>query len=521
MLVLLAWAGSVLLDYHLGRSCLNADMASEMVLANQLNKEGVFLSGNWFYSTEIRILGQAILFKLTLLLFPNNWLLARTAAQAVLLMLTALSYIYMASVFVGIRKSVLFSTILMCPFGFWYMYHGTFDGFYLIWIAAYTFCAGLVFRVSLRQGRGKVQSLRWLLLIVVSFVIGLQSVRGFMNLQLPLLAASLIAVYTGTKKGMHFCFSCNQTEGKFLQASLASNIAAFIGYGINVGILSRIYSYADQNDKVWQEFSFEKMLYVLEQFLQIFGYPYDHTGERKISLFSMNGLLGCFGLLFIFLVVIAFIRSVSNYSGMSSQERILVMTGIMAVVIPALIFTFFTEQTNGSYFLPGVGLVLVVLQLAVDRYPYRFIGGEHLLTGAILATVAACSVNTVSLYMQEPPTAYEQMTVIADLLVKEDYTNGVATFWYGNTLTELSSGKIEIWEIEDYSTMEVSQWLQSKDHVENLPEGKTALIVENKYSDYCDELMQCDGATVLYEDSDLTVIGIEDGQECFSLVDAD
>ncbi len=63
LIFLIVWCVIVLFDYKYGKTYLDSDMASEMVLANQLNKEGTLLSTNWYYSTEIRIFGNALLFK--------------------------------------------------------------------------------------------------------------------------------------------------------------------------------------------------------------------------------------------------------------------------------------------------------------------------------------------------------------------------------------------------------------------------------------------------------------------------
>ena len=61
-----AWLAGVALMWRFGRSLLDSDMASEMVLADLLNREGGVLSQNWYYSTELRVFCQQLLFKLGL-----------------------------------------------------------------------------------------------------------------------------------------------------------------------------------------------------------------------------------------------------------------------------------------------------------------------------------------------------------------------------------------------------------------------------------------------------------------------
>ena len=47
---------AILVYALIGRHNVNADIASEMVLADLLNREGGFLSANWYYSTELRVI---------------------------------------------------------------------------------------------------------------------------------------------------------------------------------------------------------------------------------------------------------------------------------------------------------------------------------------------------------------------------------------------------------------------------------------------------------------------------------
>ena len=67
-----------------GMHNLNADNSSEMVLADLLNEEGGFLSTNWYYSTELRVVSPVPVYQLGLLPF-DSWHMARTFSVAVLL----------------------------------------------------------------------------------------------------------------------------------------------------------------------------------------------------------------------------------------------------------------------------------------------------------------------------------------------------------------------------------------------------------------------------------------------------
>ena len=119
-----AWLAGLALVWRFGRALLDSDMASEMVLADLLNKEGGVLSQNWYYSTELRVICQQLLFKLGLLVFPGSWHAARLLAQGLLSALLAASYLFFARG-AGLWKSAPWAAgALLCPFGFWQLSEG-------------------------------------------------------------------------------------------------------------------------------------------------------------------------------------------------------------------------------------------------------------------------------------------------------------------------------------------------------------------------------------------------------------
>ena len=56
-----------------GRWIVDSDLASEMILADLLNREGSVISHNWFYSTELKVVNLQWFYRLGLLLFPDDW----------------------------------------------------------------------------------------------------------------------------------------------------------------------------------------------------------------------------------------------------------------------------------------------------------------------------------------------------------------------------------------------------------------------------------------------------------------
>ena len=512
ILFLFVWLIIVLFDYKYGKTYLDSDMASEMVLASQLNKEGALLSTNWYYSTEIRIFGNAILFKPLLKLFPNNWRLVRTIAQAILLLLTGISYVYMTSILNKRKMSVLFATVLICPFGFWNMWHGSFSGFYLIWIILYNFCAGLIFRICCIKKGKKYSVVCWAILAIYSFLIGLQSVRGLMNILIPLFLGSIILIWIDVKKGNKLDLSCNSI--KLFISSMAASIFSCIGYLINTNVLSKIYSFYDQNTQTWQKFSIDRINTVIEDFVQLWGYPYSFTNKLEVKLFSFNGILSIFGVLLTVIVVYMFIWIIKNFKKLDENNKIVALSTITSpfLMMFVLVFIYASSASNGSYFLPCLGFIIAGLQIFIDNYEYSFKKSKNVVVTCFMVCILMCSINTCSLFIQNPPRSNKNQTYIADLLVEKGYMKCVGTFWNaGNVITELSNGVVESWELDDLEWKGVGTCLQLKDHVYNLPSGKGALIMS---VEECDKLsynpFAYEDIEVLHVDDELIVLGFED-----------
>ena len=511
ILFILAWLASTFLAFKYGKTLLDSDMASEMVLADLLNKEGKIISTNWYYSTEIRIIGQFLFYKPLLKLFPYNWYLVRTLTQSVLTLLTGISYLYLATAIKKTPKNYLFAGILICPFGFWNMFYGSFSGFYFVWIIAYTFCGGLILRYGLQREKHTI--LRLILLIVCSFLIGMQSIRGLMNLQLPMLLSGLVLLYWNCIEHKH-SISELQVVKNFFFASLLSCLLSLLGYSYNSMVLSHSYSYMNQNNTVWQNFTFSRAFSVLEDFLKIWGYPFQPFRNLDVSLFSLNGILSLFGIFFTILVLVGYYFLAKKLKSFPIELKTTGLSCLTMLLVPYLIFVFCSSNTYGSYFLPGMGFYIIGLQLAYESFPYRLRNGKTILTAFLLTTVILSSINTANLFIKYPLRSNPQMPVIAELLEEQNYKQCVATFWNGNVVTELTNGDIDAWVVTDFNSKAVNTWLQKKEHINNLPTGRCAVIFSNaEYQNLgCDLLSEKD-ASLIYNDENYIVIGMEHIEE--------
>lgn len=513
-----AWAGAVAFTALWGRTCLDSDMASEMVLASQLNREGGILSTNWYYSTELRVFCEQLLFKVGLMIFPDNWHLARVLAQAVLLAALAGSYLFFARG-VGLRGSGAWgAAALMCPFGFWYLFHGIFGGFYLPHMILLLLSLGLALRLVRAKTLPRALG-AGALLAAVCGAAGLNGVRLIMNLYLPLVLTALVLLWLGARDA-GFARSAVRRELRLTGASLLMLAASGAGYLVNTAVLARNHHFSAQEQRTWLEMSFEKLADTWLDFLSLFGYPLDSSvfeigGQTStIALFSVSGVLGAFGIVLAGAVAVSLVRLLVRHRELSFEQNTVVFLLAAILVVDGMIFawTHGKQEVNASHWLPVVPLAFAVLQMEGETEHFRLPHARRWLASAFAACVLLCSAGTVDHFLNHTPRARKGMTEACGWLMEQGYSQGIATFWNSNVLTELSNGEIEMWTVGNLETPYPQTWLQSTAH-DAFPEGPVFVLLYGGETALDLPYASADGSDVVYRDGNGFVILAYDSVE--------
>ena len=175
VVLVVAYLMTVMFQALYGMHNLNADVSSDMVLAQLLNEEGSLLSNNWYYSTELRLVSHVPVYQLGMLLF-DSWHAVRTFAIAVLLAGAALSLIYVLRG-VGLQKCAPYAaTAIILPFSGAQDFLFVYGLCYTVWFIVTCLMLGLIFRLN--QPKGRKGRLFWIVLISVAG--GMGGLRMFM-----------------------------------------------------------------------------------------------------------------------------------------------------------------------------------------------------------------------------------------------------------------------------------------------------------------------------------------------------
>ncbi len=515
----ITFLAAVLFQIKYGKSFINSDLSAEMLLAKELNdSHSLLFAKNWFYSTELRVLYQHIPLRLGLLLFPDNWYFARVLGQAIMLALHAASFIYLMSA-TGHKKAGIYgAAALMCPFGFWYLFHGIFGGQYLTHMILISVSIGLILKITNESSKSKL-IIKFILLFILALLQGLGGVRMLMNLYVPLLLAVIIMYLLRVNQAPFEGKFYHDNHFKIIITTAFSTIICTIGFLINSNVLSKIYVFASHNDKTWKPFSLHNFVDTLANFLSLWGYPYNKTAQEisttgwtDINLLSLQGILSAACIILIGTLIFAIIRLFKLWNKLNFFEQLVFGFFLACLLVDSIVYSLLESDVNASYWLPIVPLVFAVVIIWIKNEAFRLSTlYQRGITIILFVSIICVSISSTMQYVKHPPRTPVGLQDVADWLVDNGYERGCTTFWYADALTELTNGQVETWTICDIAILYPYEWLQKRDHI-NPPESPFFILlpefsyeVNNGYFPY-----YIFDDTVVYNKNGYTVLSYTD-----------
>ena len=481
---------------------INSDASAEMILADHLNKVGGFLSREWFYSSELRVLNTQFVYKLALGIFPHNWHLARTFSVGLFMLLLIAAVWYLMWAIGRKEKGFLAAAIIICPFGKWYAWNVLYNSYYVPHIVISLVTLALFCHIR-KAEKKTLKIILTTIMAVLSFVAGCGGLRQLMVCFAPLWIACLL-LFLANIRG-------KEKRGLLIHSSIVL-VGGFCGYLLNAKVLAKIFSFKDYNETIWQEFSLSSVWMALEQLLRQFGWV------NYTKVFSLAGI-GNFICIFLIVGIIAgFIIQWKRVKEMGEGEQILLCFTTCAFALMLFVFSG-TWVYNESYWLPLVPFLFLPLlfSLQMDLPKFR---------GMILVSILALGLVIYSLssrknpYIGDVPND-EKVRKAAEFLKNQDeYTQGIAEFWSAPVVTELTDGKIEMWTVEDYVHLEPSTWLQPKSHME-MPAGKVFILIPCATAAEDPYRMEELGSKIIYNDGNYLIYGLNHYMEYYNAPSAE
>ena len=452
-----------------GAHNMDSDVASEMVLADLLNREGALLSSNWYYSTELRTVSPVPLYQLALKLFPDDWHAARTLSLALLLAGAAASLIYMARG-AGMREGAVYAAaVLLLPVSEVHRFLFSHGGFYTVYVMLGALIVGLTLRTGVR-----LRGYRLTLLALLGLWGGLAGVRMPMIVGVPLFAACAVCAAGRLMKEKSLRVLWRTAQGRMFMGACVMLAAMFAGYLINALWYAPRYRYEQHLDLALN-------LPTPALLMQQLGYIAGFFGFGSSSrLLSAGGIVQLAMLLVTVLMGVATCLLLVRRRALGAQARVLVGFALCAVLMGMLLNALMGKVDNPyavGYYMLGVFALAILPFMAMERAACRRAWLPRAAMTLLACIFLAQGVMFMRNHIRRETSAHEEA---AAWLTENGYTAGYATFWNGNVLTEAADGQLDMYVYSGWQDETLYDWLQETRHLEVAPEGPVFVFVSGE-----------------------------------------
>ena len=472
----LVTAGYLIFGYG---AYLDSDMSSELALARHLAQKGALVSGEWYYSTEVRLLSTQLVFTPLMALFGQNWRLVRTLGCILLLAMMAASTLFACKA-TGAKRSVSLAAagLGICVCSPLYAKNVIIGAYYVPHIAL-----GMLFVGGAVRRKGRLSSVA---LLLFSFVLGVCSVRYLLQIVMPC-AAALMMQAVFPKEG--------EKRGGLLFPFLLLAFAG-VGYAISTRLMPTLFheNTGYYSAMMWRSWSANDMGVLLQNVL--YGLLTALGFEEGIEVMSLHGVGNALALLSIVCALVLLVRGLRN-PRMSKEARLTVWTAVFCAALSLSAFMLVSGVYFDRYWIPVLAMSLPALAdclSAEENVSLRRLS-ILLLVGTVSLESALCIHDSMS----HPQVKTEMRMEAVNVIRERGLTHGYATFWNANIVEELSDGGIEVTAVglardaDGQIELEPYRWLETEESFQ-LVQGGTFVLLGTWEDEAAHELMMQLGA---------------------------
>ncbi len=484
---------------------INSDDSSELILGQLLANENRLLSKSWYYSTELRVVNTQIFYAFFFKVFHSyHWV--RIFSYICLYIVMIATYYFACKTLQIKRYFWITAALLMIPFSNAYFSYVLKGAFYIPHIAITFFTLGLC-EAYVSEEKEKKQKICLFVAFLSAILAGMGGARQVVVLYIPLIFTAISLLISATSVvNEKILIRLESSDKKYVFFAIASFIGSFIGYIVNLKFLSKIYVFRKYNDISFIGLDLSRLSTIFNGFLSSYGYI---SGR----IFSFTLFRNFISLCWVFLIVYACAHILKNRKNVKATHYRMALFTVVAFVLFILLYMF----TNLSY-LDRYNLPIAILSIPMIAILFQNTGLKNTINNvAITAFVllVACSGYLLCKEQYKVDNTVEFRNIVSTL-ENGGYTEGYATFWQANILTELSNGEIEVWDWQDSggnqcitvnSIDETYKWLQLKSHDYTHPEGKVFLVFTQTEWENNPWIGKLSTKHVIYESNNYIVIG--------------
>lgn len=470
-----------------GKVSLNSDVSAQMVLADLMNRQHtIFPTDEWYYSSQIVLLSQWP-YQIGLLI-SNDWHVARTIALVIFLIITIASYLLMGKELKLSYCGALSSLAFLCTFG--QMYSGNvmegmmyFSTIYEPFIILF-----MILKIQYAEKKNKLTNAIWFaIFILFSFICGLESIRIFLTLFLPLLAATFIVGLLNFKTvdvGENSFKSVLRKSASFrlFVIVLSGMVSAGIGYIVEVKVLAKFFHFQNFGASLTLDnLSISSFFEKVSDLLPLMGY------QSGVPVASRAGIRSLAALFLLILSFIALIRTIQKWNSYSNHHRVFLLFCWLNILFTILVDAM-TGQETQRYLIPSFLFIFIAMHIVWQNEDYHNKLSKYI--WAIVFVMCLVVIDSWQIDVMrgnsEPPNELSNVSPdleeATDWLEEKGYDNGYSTFWLANVSEELSDGELEIrsWPARDPLSMNAYPWLEETEQVHTNPVGKVFVLLSDE-----------------------------------------
>ena len=489
---------------------LDSDMSSEMILSKILSDENRIITDSWYYSTELRVLNNQLVYSF-FFRFLKNWHVVRLLSIMVLHCILTCSALYLCKRIGCHKYAPLVCWAILIPFTPEYFKIMLVGCYYIPHIAISFFTVGLCFGYWLILGGS----------MILALLAGMGGLRQIIVTYLPLaMGIVLLSGVVIVKSGYKRFFASNYF--RYFQITILNLFCSGIGYMINGVVLSQKYNFTTWGDIQFTGIDLSKAIEVINGVLITLGY---RTGAMSMGTLIPNGICAIF-VLFVLLSVLYGLRN-----RVSVEYKVLTVFFLCNFVVFLLLYTMtdmlYLDRYNYPILIFAIPIVLCGLrEFDFGKAPKWTKYGLMII--CVMAVFVRGSGTITARITSNEMAERKEMT---DFLEQSGYENGYATFWNANVITELTNGEIDMYVWRDSGSGEnfkytgsvnhLYKWLQETDHMYTYPSGKVFTLYRNDEIEYCAWKHHLRDSDMIYQSESYTIYAYEDYSTMISLLTDD
>lgn len=440
-----------IVTYLYSENVLNSDISAELVLAKELLREHKLFTRNWFYSTEVRVVYTQLI-SMILLSFMDSWSAVRAVMNLICCVLVIVSYLYMVKPLGMDKKLVYLSTaLLLIPFSREYLLIVQIGNSYMPHFILCFMVMGLAFRLFSKKMQKKYMALY----ILVLAVCGVSGIRYALILVLPLLATSFVMCGAERYMEQKPVFHKEILADRRVKTVLTGCLGYLAGYLVNVLYFGRYYTFEKYETLYLSDFKthdlFERVGTMIVDILRLFGY----TDSANIK--SFTGIQSLVAILFVAILIYIMWRLYWGGRKEQGSRNFIRVFALISLFMNVMVFLFFDYMYEKRYFILVFVFFVPLLVMYFENYRKEF---RELSKAVSVLFAAACIILCIfNLRQVAVSQENDELKKVARFLEENHANFGMATYWNGDILTELTDGAVCVVNIDELFFLKPYEWL--------------------------------------------------------------